>query len=307
VVDNGVVNDLYRIWNAFKKHLAIVRRTRSGDLLWRAWQSFSRSDGTIYAAAMTYYALLSLFPFLIFLVSLFGIIIRDVSLRDQVIHQILQQLPEGVNIDQQVRDTVTGVATSNSGLLGLTAVFAAAWTASGVVGSLRRALNRAFDVPTKRSYFHRRAQDIAGVIVVSLLLLLSTLLTLALGVIRSRSSDQFHGLQLNGLWSIAFQIVPLALSFVVFLMVYRIIPNHTLGFRDLWVGALIAALGFEAAKTGFGLYITNFGRYDQVYGALGGIVALLVFVYLVSILTILAADVSSEMAREHALPPPEIE
>jgi membrane protein len=299
--------DLNRVWNSFKQHLAIVRRTRSGDVFWRAWQSFSRSDGTVYAAAMTYYALLSLFPFLIFLVSLFGIVIRDASLRDQVIHQILQQLPEGVNIDQQVRDTVTGVAKSNSGLLGLAAIFGAAWTSSGVIGSLRRALNRAFDVPTKRSYFHRRAQDIAGVIVVSLLLLLSTLLTLALGVIRSRASEQFYGLPLNGLWSIAFQIVPLILSFIVFLMVYRIVPNHTLGFRDLWVGALIAAFGFEAAKTGFSLYITNFGRYDQVYGALGGIVTLLVFVYLVSIMTILAAEVSSEMARDRTLPPPEIE
>lgn len=285
-------------WNRIKSRLTVLRRYRAVDLAVRGWSEFSSDDGTVYAAAMTYYALLSLFPFLIFLVAVFGLVLGDPALQRQVVDEIVRQLPEGTNLDQQVRSVVEGVAETEKSLLGLTAIVAAGWTASGVFGALRRGLNRAFDVPMARSFIHGRIRDLLAVGVVIVLLMLSTALTATLRIVRAQSTERFDGVVANAGWSIVAFCVPIIVSFVVFLLVYRWVPNHTLGWRDLRVGALIAAVGFELAKVGFGYYLGNFGRYDEVYGTLGGVVAFLVFVFLISVLTILAAEVDSEIAKD---------
>lgn len=285
-------------WDNLKTRLSVLRRYRAVDIAVRGWGEFSRDDGTVYAAAMTYYALLSLFPFLIFLVAIFGLVLGDPELQEQVVDEIVNQLPAGTNLDDQVRAVVEGVAETDKSILGLTAIVGAAWTASGVFGALRRGLNRAFDVPMARSFIHGRLRDLSAVFAVIVLLLVSTALTATLRIIRAQSSERFDGFLANAAWSLVSFCVPLGVSFAVFLLVYRWIPNHTLGWRDLRVGALIAAVGFELAKVGFSFYLGNFGRYDQVYGALGGVVAFLVFVFLVSVLTLLAAEIDSELAKD---------
>jgi membrane protein len=99
---------------------------------------------------------------------------------------------------------------------------------------------------------------------------------------------------------VAYFLVPFALSFVAFLAVYRLVPNRRVRLSHLWVGALLAAVGFEAAKLGCGLYITNFGRYPEVYGTLAGAVLLLFFVFVVATVVIYAAEVTALLGEDHA-------
>ncbi len=273
-----------------------ARGAVSGNLFWRAYRDFSAHDGTIYAAAITFYALLSMVPFVIFLVAVLGLIIRDQSLQQRVVDQIIDLLPANANLDEPIANAVSAVANTESSLLGVPAIIGAAWTASGVFGALRRALNRAFDVPVKRSFFRSRLTDIAAVVVLALLLMLSTLLTITLGIIRARSVQRFDFVWTSSLWSIAFLVLPAVFSFFVFLLVYRWVPKHTLGVRDLWLGALLAAVGFEALKYGFGVYIATIANYDRVYGTLGGLVSFMAFIYFASALVIYAAEVSRAMA-----------
>lgn len=273
-----------------------VRSAVSGNLFWRAYRDFSAHDGTVYAAAITFYALLSMVPFVIFLVAVLGFFIRDADLQQRVVDQIIDLLPADANLDEPIASAVASVADTERSIVGMTAIVAAAWTASGVFGGLRRALNRAFDVPVKRSFVHSRLMDVASVIAMALLLLFSTLLTIILGLIRARVLRRFDIAWSTDVWSIGFLVLPMVFSFLVFLLAYRWVPKHTLGVRDLWPGALLAAVGFETLKYGFSLYISTIANYDRVYGTLGGLISFMGFVYFASALVIYAAEVSRELA-----------
>jgi membrane protein len=274
------------------------RRVYAVDVLLRAWGDFSRDDGMVYAAAMTYYVLLSMFPFMIFVVSIFGLVVRDPDIQQNVVEVIIDQLPPGVNLDAQVEGVISGVADASPGLLGLIGILAAVWTASAVFGALRRALNRAFNVTVARSFIHGRIRDIVSILIVVLLITLSMALTATLRIIHAVAADWFGDRLVNLGWWVISILAPLLISFTVFMLIYRWIPNHTLKVRDLWVGALIAAIGFELGKNLFSLYLANFGRYDEVYGTLGGAMAFLFFVFVMSNLVIFAADIDSELAKD---------
>ena len=282
-----------------RQRLARTRQVYPVDVLWRGGRDFSRHHGTVYAAAVSYHVLLSLFPLLIVLVAVSGLIARNPAIGAQAVDAIVAQLPTGTRLRGQAQE-VTALSKTSSGLLGLIGLVSAAWTASGMFGALRRALNNAFDVPVARSFVHGRALDLASMFAVLALGLLSTLLTTALGIFRALGDRVVTGFLANLAWGLVYALLPLAISVRVFLLVYRLIPNHTLALRDLWVGALVAALGFELAKAAFGLHLANFGRYQEVYGALGGVVAFLVFVYLVSNIVIFGAELASELAKDRA-------
>jgi membrane protein len=82
------------------------------------------------------------------------------------------------------------------------------------------------------------------------------------------------------------------------MMIYRVVPNRQIDLRDRTIGALLAAFGFELVKIGFTIYLVNFGRYQQVYGAIGGFFAFLFFVQLESTIIILSAEIASELAKD---------
>lgn len=280
-------------------------RVRAVDVAWRAFGSFRANGDTMYAAAISYYVLFSLFPLLIVAVAVFGLVVRDQELETRAVDAIVDQIPEEIDLRDQVQETVQGVTRSNNGLLGLAGLLGAAWTASGMFGALRRALNRAFEVPGSRPFLRAKLLDLAGVLGVMALALLSVTASAALGVARAVANGLFAGLVPNVLWALLYLLVPLAISFLTFLLVYRVVPSRTLGVSQLWAGALVAAAAFEAAKAGFGLYLANFGRYQEVYGALGGVVAFLFFVFLASSILLYGAELASTMARDRAAPAPQ--
>jgi membrane protein len=283
-----------------KDGLARVRRNALVDIVWRTKTGYVEMQGSVYAAAITYYVLLSLFPALLVLVSVFGLVLRDSGLRENVVDQIVRQIPEGVYLRDEVRTLITDTTQTSGGLFGLVGVLLTAWTASSVFAAVRRALNQAFDVPLARAFIHGRLIDLVSLIGIALLVTASSALTAALSILRAASEQRVGGDLATTGWAVAYVALPLAISFLVFWLVYRLIPNHTLGWRDLWIGALVAALGFELAKTGFAVYLANFNRYDDVYGALGGVVAFLVFVFLVANLVIFAARLACEVANARA-------
>lgn len=283
-----------------KRRLVSARHSYLLDILLRTYHAFVRNQGTIFAAAISYYVLFSLFPLAILLVAIFGLFIRSPVEQIRATNMIAEQFPSGVTLYQQVARAVTAVAHGKSGIVGLLAFAGLAWTASSMFGALRRALNHTFRVTVSRSYIHGRAWDMLTMLAVTILLALSVGLTAGLGLARSLASDHFHGVLLNVGWAVVFFSLPLVTSFAVFLLTFRMVPNHTLTVRDLWVGALIAAVGFELAKLGFSLYVAKFGQYREIYGPLGGVVIFLFFVYLAANVVIFAAGISAELAIDRA-------
>ncbi len=276
------------------------RQTRFGDLLERAFRDYSSTHGSIYAAAITYYLLLSLFPLLVVMVAAIGLLARDPDFQQQVVDQIMTVLPAGAGVQDQVEEIVAGIASPSSGIVGLLGLVGSFFAASGVFGALRKSMNIAFNVSQSHSFIHGRLHDLVSVVAVVIMVLMSTAMTVSLGMIRSYLSRWLDGAPATVAWQAMNLSLPLVFSFLFFLSIYVLIPNQRLSVRDVWGGALIAAIGFEVLKAAFSFYLIQFASFTEVYGALGSLIALLVFVFSTASITIFGAELASEIARDRA-------
>lgn len=285
---------------SFERRVKRMRRIYAVDVLYRALSDFSEQHGSVYAAAISYYAIFSLVPMLVFVAAVFGFVARGTEVQTRVIAAILSQVPPSAGYRGDIQNVVS-ISAARVGLLTLLGFIGTIWTASNLFTVLRRALNLAFDIPNARPFITGRLVDMLSILGVGLLVLLSIGATAALGIIRAVSSDIFHGWLVNLGWAVVFFLLPFVLSFGVFMMIYRVVPNRQIDRRDRTIAAILAALGFELVKIGFALYVANFSSYQRVYGAIGGIVAFLVFVHLESTIIIVSAEIAGELAKDRDL------
>lgn len=264
-------------------------------------QGFSRHGGGIYAAALAYYALLSFFPFLILLVSLVSLVVGDPATRERVVGFVVSQIPQAANFGDEIERSIADLSGVRGGVLGVIGLLGSLLGASQVVGALRSALNDAFEVTRSRPYIRGRLIDllaVLGLVVLAVLWTALGLLLSVLAVIPRRLGVELAWLPAGWvLW-----LVSLLLTWVLTLLAYAVLPASRPGWRDLAIGAFGAALGIELVRGGFGFYVSRVGRYDVVYGTLGGVVAFLVFVYFVAMVALLGAQLAAALDRERAGP-----
>ncbi len=264
-------------------------------------QGFSRHAGAIYAAALAYYALLSFFPFLILLVSLVSLVVGDPATRERVVGFVISQIPQAADFGNEIERSIAELSGVRGGLLGVVGLLGSLLGASQVVGALRSALNDAFEVTRPRPHIRGRLIDLLAVLGLVALAVLWTALGLLLSllaVIPRRLGVELAWLPASWvLW-----LVSVLLTWVLTLLAYAVLPASRPGWRDLAIGAFAAALGIELVRGGFGFYVARFGRYDVVYGTLGGVVAFLVFVYFVAVVALLGAQLAATLYRERAGP-----
>lgn len=272
-------------------------------LLQRSAREFVRDDCGQLAAAISYYALFALFPLLIFIVALVGIVVQDRAVQDDIVDEVLQNIPlnEGEGRDS-VTEAVRGVGNAGSGALGLLALAGMAWSGSSLFGALRKALNAAFDdTESKRPFVPQKAIDLGLVLALGFFFLVSIAATAFLRIVRNNSSqlgslgDAAEGAGL--LWDAVSYAVPLAFSFIAFVALYCIVPSRLRSPVQVWPGALVAALAFEAAKLGFSFYLENFSNYDVVFGSLGAVAAFLFWLYVSANIMLFGAEVAAEYPR----------
>lgn len=267
-----------------------------------AAQRFLKDDCPQLAAAISYYALFSVFPLLIFLTGMAGIILQDRESQDRVIDELLKNIPfnEGEGRDT-VTDAVRGVSRGGAaiGILGLLGM---AWSGSAVFGAVRRALNIVFeDREWKRPFVQQKLVDLGMVLAVGLFFLSSIAATASLRVLRAHTEELAGWAQAGVLWDLASFLIPLVLSFGAFLFLYALIPARRRSLHDIWPGALLAAFLFETAKISFSIYIEHFANYDVVYGSLGAVVAFMFWIYVSSNLMLLGAELAAAFARSPAI------
>jgi membrane protein len=166
-------------------------------------------------------------------------------------------------------------------------------------------LTTAFDDDFRRPYFHSKLIDLLLVLGVACLFVGFLALTIAINAIERWSETVAGGLGAAGLdrGSILALLVPPLLTFGVLLFLYRLVPRTRLRYRDLAVGALIAAVASEAIRIGFSYYLAKVARYDLLYGALGSVFALLLVVYLQAIVLLFGAEIARAWARSAYGPP----
>lgn len=265
-------------------------------------RGFHRDHGTQLAAGIAYYVLFSIFPLSILAVAVSGLLLTDREVRTDVVNEIFDVLPlSEADLRADLERAVDRVSTSFS-VIGLVSFVGLVWSASLMMGAVRYALNQVWGVEARRSLVWAKVVDLLMVTVAGVLMGLSIGTTLLLQVARRLSADVSEFLGPLGIGATAGMevvavLIPLAVSFFTFLFVYKVVPSVETRWRDLWPGALFAAVLFEVVKNGFALYLQNFNNYDAVFGSFGAVVAFLLLVYLSANVLLLGAEMAAVWPR----------
>jgi len=267
-------------------------------MLAHAVHQFHDNDLFASAAAMSYFGLMTLFPALLLLLALSN----KMAAGNQMIARVVQVYPGST---QFLRDTIRSLSGISTGVV-LTCAVIVLWAGSWVFAIVERALNRIWGT-THRTFLHGRLITLGMIGFVGLLLSVSVLLTsilVYLQEIGARLSP--HQLERypflfsvsSLVWQIIFAFVSLLVTFALFSIVYRFMPNAQVSFRDTVPGALIGSLLWEAAKYVFA-WSLNYFNYEQVYGSVGAVVAVLTWGYVSSLVLLFGAQLTGVFHREH--------
>jgi membrane protein len=274
--------------------LGTLRRTR---------KQFSADNATDWAAALTYYAVLSLFPAIIALISILGLVVDPATIT-RVITDVVSSLGPKSAADT-FKGPIEQISSNRSGaLLGLIlGVAAALWTASGYVGAFMRASNVIYGREEGRPFYILRPLQI---VVTLVLVLMAALVVLSLVITGPVASAIGGAVGLGDAavtaWNIAKWPVMLVVVMVMLAVLYWPSPNaRPAGFRWVSPGSILAVLVWIVASAAFAFYVANFGSYNKTYGALGGVISFLVWMWITNCAVILGAELNAETERAREL------
>lgn len=280
------------------------------DLTKRSWlyvlrktaREFQQDQCTDLAAALTYYAVLSLFPALVAMVSLLGVFGQGQRTTDAVLQTVDDVAPSSA------LDTLRGpiqqlVESPQAGLGLILGLAGALWSASGYVGAFGRAMNRMYEVEEGRPVWKLRPLQLvltlAGVVSVAVV---AFMLAVSGPVARALGDAIGAGSAAVTLWSIVKW--PAILLFVVLAVavLYYATPNvKQPKFKWISIGAAVAILAWMLASVGFGLYVANFGSYNKTYGALAGVIVFLLWLWITNLALLFGAELDAELERGRQL------
>ncbi|MEL7562476.1 YihY/virulence factor BrkB family protein [Dehalogenimonas sp. 4OHTPN] len=252
---------------------------------------WSADDATDRAAAVAYHAFFSLFPLMLGGIALLGFFLPDAEVRQAVSDALIRTLPGSADFIEDILDTVIELR----GIGGIAGTAALLWSASNMFAAVRRAVNRAWGISRDRRFIPGKAHDLALVLTTGILFLLSMAASAAVSWPNADGQPAISNMAALGSRLLGFLLV---LS--VFLIVNKFIPNTPTRWRGIWPGALVSAALFQAGAWGFIYYLTNFADYTTVYGPLGSVIVLLLWIYISSIILILGAEINSELHRQSA-------
>lgn len=263
---------------------------------------FRNDNLTDWAAALTYYAVLSLFPALIVLVALLGIVGQQSTI-DELLN-IVEDLgsPQAAEV---VRGPLEGVVQNRGGAGALFSVglIGALWSASGYIGAFTRAGNVIWQTKEGRPAWKLKPLQLL-VTVIAVVFLAAIAIGLVVSGPLAQSVGDAIGLGDTALlvWDIAKWPVMGVLAVLLIAMIYYLLPNvRQPRFRWISPGAVVALVVWLAASAGFAFYVANFGSYNSTYGTLGSAVLLLVWLWIANLALLLGAAFDAELEREREL------
>jgi membrane protein len=282
--------------------LAIAARSRVEPRLWfrvlkRTMGEFRAGNVTDWAAALTYYAILSIFPALIVLVSILGLA-GDSATRSLLDN--LDQLGPG-----PAQDVVSGAIREISGRQGTAGVAlivglaAALWSASGYVGAFSRAANVIYQVGEGRPFWRLRPHQLALTLLLLLLVALSAIAVVLSGPLAQQVGRVLgvEGAALT-LWGLVKWPVIVLVVLTLVAILYHAAPNVSQpGFRWITPGGALAVILWIAASACFAAYVANFGSYNKTYGSLAGVIVFLVWLWLSNVAVLLGLQLNAVLER----------
>jgi len=264
----------------------------------------AREDNlTDWAAALTYYGVLSVFPALLVLVALLGILGEHPRTTDALLG-IVEDVSPGA-ATETLRDPIVGVIQSRGGagaLLGI-GLAGALWSASGYIGAFMRAMNVLYEVPEGRPFWKLRPLQIAITLLMVFLLALVAIAIVVTGPLAGAVGEAVGANDAAvAAWSWGKWPVLVGIVIVMLAILYYAAPNvkHP-SFRLITPGAALAVLIWLVASLLFALYVANFGSYNKTYGSLGAVVVFLVWFWISNLALLVGAEFDSEVERRREL------
>jgi membrane protein len=270
-------------------------------VLKRTVREFRDDNLTDWAAALTYYGVLAIFPALIVLVSILGLV--GESATQPLIDNLGTVAPgPAKEIFTSAIENLQGDQGA-AGVLFVVGLLAALWSASGYVAAFMRASNAIYDMEEGRPVWKTLPVRVGLTVVLLVLLAVSTIAVVLTGGLAEKAGDLVGlGSTAVTVWNIAkWPVLLLVVSFM-FALLYWAAPNvkHP-GFRWISPGGVLAVIGWLIASGAFALYVSNFGSYNKTYGALGGVVVFLVWLWISNVVILLGAEFNAELERERAI------
>ncbi len=272
-------------------------------LLKRTMKEYKEDNLTDWAAALTYYSVLSLFPALLVLVALLSLFGQHPQTTNTLL-DIVGRLGPREAVDT-FKGTIEGVIRNKGGagaLMGV-GVLVAVWSASGYIGAFMRASNIIYEVEEERPFWWKRPLQILITLVMVLLLAIIALAIVLTGPLAKAVGDVV-GLGSTALtvWSIAKWPVLLLIVVLMISILYWASPNvRQPRFRLITPGGLLAVLVWLVGSLAFAFYVANFGSYNKTYGSLGAIIIFLVWLYISNNALLLGAEFNAEVERGREL------
>jgi len=276
----------------FKGIFAAVKRT---------FKQFSEDNISDWAAALTYYGVLSIFPGALVLVSVLGMLSNNAQ---KTVQDTVGQIADNQQIQNLVNTVlgqVKGTGTASfAAIIGLILAF---WSASGYIAAFMRASNAVYDVPEGRPIWKTLPIRVGVTAVVGVMLVASAVIVVFTGQLAEVVGKKIG---LGGVavtvWSIAKWPVLIILVSLMFAILYWASPNaKTGGFRWVSPGGIFAVILWLIASAAFAFYLANFANYNKTYGALGGVIAFLVWLWISNIAILLGAELDAELERGRAI------
>jgi membrane protein len=289
-------------WLSFSRDSFGVRnRSPWRSMLGHALHQFHENDLFTSSAAMSYFGLMALFPALLLMFALSN----KLAAGSQLLTHAVDVYPGSSRF---LRDTIEAFSDIGAGAI-ITCVILVFWAGSWVFAVIERALNRIWGA-TSRTFLHGRALTVGMVGLVGLLLATSVFVTSILVAMREmagrfspRQIERYTLLTSVGsaFWQILFAVVSYLVTVALFVLVYRFMPKANVTLRDTLPGAFVAGLLWEIAKYIFALSLHYF-HYDQVYGSVGAVVAVLTWSYVSSLILLFGAQLTAVFHYEHPAP-----
>jgi membrane protein len=267
----------------------------------RTVSEFREDNLTDWAAALTYYAVLSIFPALIVLVSILGL--AGVSATNAILDNI-KDLGPG-----PAQDIISGAikeiaaSSSTAGVAFVLGLVASLWTASGYVGAFSRACNVIYEIEEGRSFWKLRPLQVGMTLILLLLVAISAIAIVISGPLASEVGKVFGVAEAAvTIFSIVkWPVIVLVLMTMLAILYYGAPNVRHPGFRWITPGGVLAILLWILASIGFAFYVSNFSAYNATYGSLAGVIVFLIWLWISNIAVLLGAEMNAELERGREL------
>jgi membrane protein len=271
------------------------------DVVKRTVQEFREDNLTDWAAALTYYGILSIFPALFVFVSIIGVI------GERVTEPLLDNV--GAFAPSEAKDILTNAireierSRGGAGILAIVGIAAALWAASGYVAAFIRASNIVWEVEEGRPVWKTLPLRIGLTLVLVLLLAASALIVVFTGPLAERAGDVIGvSSVVVTVWGFAKWPVLILLVALMLAILYYAAPNvRQPGFAWISPGAILAVAVWIVASAAFALYVANFGSYNKTYGGLGAVIIFLIWLWLTNVAVLLGAELNAELERRRQI------